>query len=163
MQFLTKHPESRLGCSPTGERDIKDHEFFKSIDWDQLERREVRPPFKPRIVRDTSPVTLIYCYLQSYILNVIFDQPNLVRPPYILIFERIPSQKNKKSTNNFDSEFTHEKVCLTPCDNAFTKKINQQEFDAFSFVNDEFESRLGFYIYSNFYYTMDISINLHRC
>ena len=34
-------------------------------------------------------------------------------------------QKNKKSTNNFDSEFTHEKPCLTPSDMNIIKTINQ--------------------------------------
>ena len=46
-------------------------------------------------------------------------------------------QKNKKSTNNFDSEFTHEKVTLTPCDANFIKKINQSEFAGFSYFNEE--------------------------
>ena len=46
-------------------------------------------------------------------------------------------QKNKKSTNNFDSEFTHEKVALTPCDANFIKKINQSEFAGFSYFNEE--------------------------
>ncbi|XP_063682036.1 calcium-dependent protein kinase C-like isoform X2 [Bolinopsis microptera] len=99
--FLTRNPETRLGCGPSGESDIRNHPFFRPIDWGALERREVKPPFKPRI-------------------------------------------KNKKSTNNFDSEFTHEKVALTPCDANFIKKINQSEFAGFSYFNEEeFLRRLG--------------------
>ena len=53
-QFLHKHPGHRLGCNPkTGAEDIKGHLFFKSIEWDKLERRELKPPFKPKIVSDT--------------------------------------------------------------------------------------------------------------
>ena len=53
-QFLHKHPGHRLGCNPkTGAEDIKGHLFFKPIEWDKLERRELKPPFKPKIVSDT--------------------------------------------------------------------------------------------------------------
>ena len=51
LQFLTKAASKRLGCHPTtGIRDIKAHNFFKLIDWNKLERREIPPPYVPRIV-----------------------------------------------------------------------------------------------------------------
>ncbi|XP_062508867.1 calcium-dependent protein kinase C-like isoform X2 [Corticium candelabrum] len=47
--FLAKHPARRLGCGESSEQDIKQHVFFRKIEWDKLAAREVQPPFKPKI------------------------------------------------------------------------------------------------------------------
>jgi len=50
--FMTKNPARRLGCvvSQGVESAIRVHPFFKDIDWEALEARKVKPPFRPKIV-----------------------------------------------------------------------------------------------------------------
>nr|AVZ23636.1 atpical protein kinase c [Helicoverpa armigera] len=47
--FLNKNPAERLGCGDSGFLDIVSHPFFKSIEWEMLEQKQVVPPFKPRL------------------------------------------------------------------------------------------------------------------
>ena len=52
LKFMTKNPARRLGCvvSQGVEAAIRIHPFFKEIDWEALESRKVKPPFRPKIV-----------------------------------------------------------------------------------------------------------------
>ncbi|PIK52502.1 hypothetical protein BSL78_10600 [Apostichopus japonicus] len=49
--FMTKNPSKRLGCVEPqgGEQSILQHSFFRDINWDELEKLKVEPPFKPKI------------------------------------------------------------------------------------------------------------------
>jgi len=50
QSLLEKDVTIRLGSMGGPDGDIKYHPFFKDISWEQLERREVDPPFKPQVV-----------------------------------------------------------------------------------------------------------------
>lgn len=50
LQLMDRDPQSRLGSSPRDAEDIKDHAFFKSLDWSKVERREYELP-APQIKR----------------------------------------------------------------------------------------------------------------
>ncbi|XP_048062244.1 protein kinase C, eta, b isoform X1 [Megalobrama amblycephala] len=49
--LLTRDPACRLGCMDRdgGEEAITAHPFFAGLDWEKLNRREIKPPFTPRI------------------------------------------------------------------------------------------------------------------
>ncbi|EFA81478.1 putative protein serine/threonine kinase [Heterostelium album PN500] len=46
--LLIKDPKKRLGCDGNGTQKIKQHPFFKSIQWRKLEAREIEAPFVPK-------------------------------------------------------------------------------------------------------------------
>jgi serine/threonine protein kinase len=51
--FLNRDPESRLGSKRTGSfKEITDHLFFASIDWEALKLKQVKPPLLPKIISE---------------------------------------------------------------------------------------------------------------
>lgn len=45
--LFKRNPTNRLGYGENGLEDIKRHQFFSTINWDRLFKRQVVPPFKP--------------------------------------------------------------------------------------------------------------------
>jgi atypical protein kinase C iota type len=82
--FLNKDPTERLGCKPDIEEaleDIKNNTFFKShINWEELEQRQVTPPYNPNIQSDRD--------LQRFDTSFINEEPTLT-PDDPSILERI--------------------------------------------------------------------------
>ena len=54
-QLLNRDPKARLGSGKNDYMDLKEHPFFKSIDWSKLYNREIEPEFKPHL-RDAEDV-----------------------------------------------------------------------------------------------------------
>lgn len=46
---MERNPKDRLGSGPGDGEEIQAHPFYRTIDWDKLNRREVTPPFKPDV------------------------------------------------------------------------------------------------------------------
>ncbi|KAK7470891.1 Serine/threonine-protein kinase [Stygiomarasmius scandens] len=51
--LLNRNPKHRLGAQRDA-AELKEHPFFKSIDWDLLSQKKVTPPFKPVVESDES-------------------------------------------------------------------------------------------------------------
>jgi len=48
--FLNKNPADRLGCNRDhGFMEIMTHPFFKTIEWELLEQKQIPPPYRPRL------------------------------------------------------------------------------------------------------------------
>lgn len=67
---MTKNRNKRLGCIVADgvEAAIRIHPFFRDLDWEALENRRVKPPFKPKIV------ILIYINIQMKPYKINFNQ-----------------------------------------------------------------------------------------
>jgi hypothetical protein len=50
--LFKRNPANRLGAGPTGSQEIKIHEFFATIDFNRLYRKEISPPYKPTVHSD---------------------------------------------------------------------------------------------------------------
>lgn len=65
---MTKNSARRLGCVAAHgtEEAIRNHPFFREMDWEALEGRRVKPPFKPKIVSSTD----LYSYPDKQLLEL---------------------------------------------------------------------------------------------
>lgn len=53
LGLLERDPGRRLGSSKEDASEIKEHAFFKGLDFEKLLRKEVVPPYKPKVVEKT--------------------------------------------------------------------------------------------------------------
>lgn len=52
--FFITDPKERLGCGKNGLAKLKSHPWFKSIDFELLENKQLKPPFIPTSKDKTS-------------------------------------------------------------------------------------------------------------
>lgn len=51
--LFIKEPDKRLGSGPKGVEELKSHPFFKSIDWNLILNKKIKPPFLPKLNSET--------------------------------------------------------------------------------------------------------------
>jgi len=52
-ELFIKNPEKRLGFGPDGGKKIKAHPWFANVNWDQLLKKKIKPPFLPKVKNNT--------------------------------------------------------------------------------------------------------------
>jgi len=49
LGLLERDPKRRLGSGPRDAQEIKDHQFFASLDFVKLVAKQIKVPFKPKV------------------------------------------------------------------------------------------------------------------
>jgi len=102
------------------------------MDWCKLERRELEPPYMPRVVSvnasDFLNIKLLhnltfYSYFNLFSLSVICTM-------FFYLFKYHPLD-----THYFDKHFTKEKPRLTPVDKTILQSMDKSQFDGFTYTN----------------------------
>ncbi len=122
--LLEKDPQKRLGTPGCLGGEICDQPFFKTIDWDRLDRKEIEPPFKPKVVRRCFVLPYKWAHFPLFFLSFAFHR-------------RLCStmQRHILDVQYFDSAFTIEKPQLTPVDKDILASMDQTQFRGFSYTN----------------------------
>ena len=87
-KLLTKNPDRRLG-SLTDAEEVMEQPFFAAIDWSDLKKKRIIPPFKPEVRQSTT--------------NCLNSNSSL-----------LPQLTDELDTRYVDPEFEQEDISLTP-------------------------------------------------
>ncbi|KAK7330425.1 hypothetical protein VNO77_24619 [Canavalia gladiata] len=60
--LLQKDPSTRLGNGTNGDAEIRSHKWFRSINWNKLEARELEPKFKPDVTGKDCTANFDQCW-----------------------------------------------------------------------------------------------------
>ena len=69
FQLLHKEAGRRLGSGPGGSDEIKNHKWFKSVNWKRLEARQIQPSFRPNVAGKTCIANFDECWTNMPVLD----------------------------------------------------------------------------------------------
>ena len=69
FQLLHKEAGRRLGCGPGGSNEIKNHKWFKSVNWKKLDSRQIQPSFRPNVAGKTCIANFDECWTSMPVLD----------------------------------------------------------------------------------------------
>ncbi|RCV14542.1 hypothetical protein SETIT_2G434500v2 [Setaria italica] len=67
--LLHKEPNKRLGSGPGGSNEIRNHKWFKPINWRKLEARQIQPSFRPNVAGLTCIANFDECWTKTPVLD----------------------------------------------------------------------------------------------
>ncbi|XP_062189631.1 serine/threonine-protein kinase AtPK1/AtPK6-like [Phragmites australis] len=67
--LLHKEANKRLGSGPGGSDEIKNHKWFKPINWRKLEARQMQPSFRPNVAGLTCIANFDECWTRTPVLD----------------------------------------------------------------------------------------------
>lgn len=73
--LLQKDPTKRLGSGLKGSDEIKDHKWFRPINWKKLEAREIRPSFRPEIAGTHCVANFDKCWTDMSLVDSPISSP----------------------------------------------------------------------------------------
>ena len=76
LKLLVKDPRLRLGGGPADADEVKRHDFFSSINWDDLLKRNIPAPFVPKINSNTD----VSNFSEEFTSMPPVDSPSVVPP-----------------------------------------------------------------------------------
>ncbi|KAK4377425.1 hypothetical protein RND71_003721 [Anisodus tanguticus] len=80
--FLQKDPSKRLGSGLKGSDEIKDHKWFKPINWKKLEAREMRPSFLPEVAGTHCIANFDKCWTDMSLVDSPISSPKDITDPF---------------------------------------------------------------------------------
>jgi len=95
-RLMCRKLQDRIGCRAEGVLEIKNHEFFKDIDWDALLNLGVEPPFLP----ETKPVPDKAQYADFDEMMASFEKDK--SKPQRYNWNEVPTDEGKERFANWD-------------------------------------------------------------
>lgn len=133
--LFKRNPANRLGSGPNGIGDIKAHEFFATIDFVKLYKKEVTPPFIPAVARSDHT----FHFDKEFTSKTPIDSPGV--PPSANAHELFRGF-------SFVSSTFCEETNLKNNDNIVKQLDNKQVYKSSIQSDYEFKEVLGFGSYS---------------